>query len=677
MLKRNYEVNPERADEFVYKRTLPVNDNDLSQRLRLQTQGKLLKAYIGREVFDFELGSSDEEDDFILKEICVMHDTQSRASGGFIVDNRGLFKSSTPPARPDYSTSIWAQMLKNDKAKLLDDTSREARRFRRCFRVPYKLFIEVMVPQCKEESTPIFSDDFRKFRVPVEIKLLIALRILGRDACADDCRDLSLVSDSTCNRIFKQFINNYSKYYYSKYVRFPESDSKELYENLETYRLLGFPGCLGSIDATHIFWEKCPHELHFRCTGKEGEPSLVFQCAVSHNRFVYHISKGFVGSYCDITTIKHDQELLHALMEQYKDVEYIVYDSQGTARRMKGLWFLSDNGYPTTFSMLIRPILAQTSPLEFYFSEFVESARKDIECFFGITKQRFRFLKNAIRYHNPLTIENAFKVAGVLHNMLLSYDHYINASLEDIESTFTNLCPNKFDYTAQDNAEDEADADFEENVVRKIITFPALFKSKASGNYILNSFPSFTALGNLTLSQTTRIFVQNFNYQFQIGELFWPKGKRRLAGMKTRLGDFTVATSQAALLRLKQLVHHHLYVTSSSHKEDGTGIFSKVDIYPDTPVAHFLGKVVVESAYTSSRSKSDYLQLPKGNPPFYVKYDDALDRENCFASKAAYLPFNVETVHLVNCKLYVNPKSKEAFIYAIRFVPKDTEIVWI
>ena len=79
----------------------------------------------------------------------------------------------------------------------------------------------------------------------------------------------------------------------------------------------------------------------------------------------------------------------------------------------------------------------------------------------------------------------------------------------------------------------------------------------------------------------------------------------------------------------------------------------------------------------SSSSKSDYLQLPKGDPPFYIKYEDVLDRENCLANKAAYLPFNTATVNLVNCKLYVNPKSSEAFIYTVRFVPKDTEIVWI
>ena len=68
-----------------------------------------------------------------------------------------------------------------------------------------------------------------------------------------------------------------------------------------------------------------------------------------------------------------DRTLLNALMEKYKDVDFIVYDKDGIAKHMKGLWLLSDNGYPTSFSMFI------------------------------------------IRYHDASTIENAFKVAGILH----------------------------------------------------------------------------------------------------------------------------------------------------------------------------------------------------------------------------------------------------------------------
>lgn len=100
MLKRIYEVNPEREAPMKYRPNLQDCTNQLGERWQLQTQGKLQKALFDREVFDFELGSSSEEDEIILREIGVMHDfTQSSASGGLKVDNRGLFKSA--PARPD------------------------------------------------------------------------------------------------------------------------------------------------------------------------------------------------------------------------------------------------------------------------------------------------------------------------------------------------------------------------------------------------------------------------------------------------------------------------------------------------------------------------------------------------------------------------------------------------
>ncbi len=84
-------------------------------------------------------------------------------------------------ARPDYATSTWAKMFKYNHDDMLNDATREAKRFRRCFRVPYKIFFEVLVPHCKDVSKPIFSQSMSKFCIPVEIKVLIAQRILGRD----------------------------------------------------------------------------------------------------------------------------------------------------------------------------------------------------------------------------------------------------------------------------------------------------------------------------------------------------------------------------------------------------------------------------------------------------------------------------------------------------------------
>ena len=52
----------------------------------------------------------------------------------------------------------------------------------------------------------------------------------------------------------------------------------------------------------------------------------------------------------------------------------------------------------------------------------MESARKDVECTFGILKKRFLFLKNPIELHAPEKTEAAFLTCAGIHNWLHDYD---------------------------------------------------------------------------------------------------------------------------------------------------------------------------------------------------------------------------------------------------------------
>lgn len=55
-------------------------------------------------------------------------------------------------------------------------------------------------------------------------------------------------------------------------------------------------------------------------------------------------------------------------------------------------------------------------------SKTLESVRKDVECFFGILKGRFRILKLPILYRRQEDIDNMFFTCCILHNMLHSFD---------------------------------------------------------------------------------------------------------------------------------------------------------------------------------------------------------------------------------------------------------------
>lgn len=55
-------------------------------------------------------------------------------------------------------------------------------------------------------------------------------------------------------------------------------------------------------------------------------------------------------------------------------------------------------------------------------SKRLESVRKDVECFFGVLKGRFRILKLPILYRNKDEIDNMFFCCCILHNMLHAMD---------------------------------------------------------------------------------------------------------------------------------------------------------------------------------------------------------------------------------------------------------------
>jgi len=138
------------------------------------------------------------------------------------------------------------------------------RRFRRRFRVPYSMFLEI-VEECKVHN--VFGMQLRRSKIQVEYKVLTRLKILGRDLCADEIDEQLNIAESSVNKFFKMFIYNYANAMYSKWVNVPEGDDLDRVE--ETYRRMGFPGCIGSMDVTHIYWDKCPEALRFLCKGKE------------------------------------------------------------------------------------------------------------------------------------------------------------------------------------------------------------------------------------------------------------------------------------------------------------------------------------------------------------------------------------------------------------------------
>jgi hypothetical protein len=157
---------------------------------------------------------------------------------------------------------------------------------------------------------------------------------------------------------------------------------------------------VGSVDCTHLFWDKCPHDLLHLCKDRHTWPSLTFEAVVDHSRRIHSYSEAFYGTTADPTVAAADPYVSSILEGQYRDVEYSLYDLEGDFTTVRGGYLIADNGYPNSW-MYAKPQKHRFDPKGVYWSEFLESIRKDVEKTFGILKKRFVFfLKNANQYHD-------------------------------------------------------------------------------------------------------------------------------------------------------------------------------------------------------------------------------------------------------------------------------------
>jgi hypothetical protein len=110
-------------------------------------------------------------------------------------------KSETPVNRqPGFQSSQWGKLYKRLKAIPGGPSigSREGKLFRRRFRVPWRVF-EDLVQKCKDKKlfgpNSLHEVDCCQTEIcPVYIKLMGVLRILGRNWCPDDVAEATGMS---------------------------------------------------------------------------------------------------------------------------------------------------------------------------------------------------------------------------------------------------------------------------------------------------------------------------------------------------------------------------------------------------------------------------------------------------------------------------------------------------
>ena len=103
--------------------------------------------------------------------------------------------------------------------------------------------------------------------------------------------------------------------------------------------------------------------------------------------------------------------------------ELLSRDGEGYIRKVtySGVYVLVDNRY-LDWSCTVPPMMMTNKISEIWWSKWVESMRKDVECTFGILKGRFRILKMGIRMDGINVVDNVWFTCCALHNWLLDID---------------------------------------------------------------------------------------------------------------------------------------------------------------------------------------------------------------------------------------------------------------
>ena len=127
--------------------------------------------------------------------------------------------------RPDYWESTWGRMLRNQASALSDFNSSASRTFRNRFRVPYPVFL-MIVDRAKARFPTKECDLAGRPSIPMELKVLGVLRVLGRATEFDGINELSGIGLQTMQNFFHRFCKWFATEVYPSHVYTPTTHNE-------------------------------------------------------------------------------------------------------------------------------------------------------------------------------------------------------------------------------------------------------------------------------------------------------------------------------------------------------------------------------------------------------------------------------------------------------------------
>jgi hypothetical protein len=251
--------------------------------------------------------------------------------------------SSTEERRPRRKNKVfrrldaWGSIFGDDilqNPNIQNPNHPDGIKFRRRFRVPYSIFMSIVgMFRSREGWNPANSTDPRAHAAhPLEIKILSALFILGRGVDIDTVSMLSRISTVVLLSFFHHFCEKMSSLY-EEYIYMPQGD--DLLRVTEKYASMGFPGCVGSTDCVHFFWDRCPHNVRFLHSGKEGKPTVAYSMIVDHMRRIRSVTAGHPGARNDKSISQYDKSQQDMRTGRlYRDETFTLFEAFGQEGQM-------------------------------------------------------------------------------------------------------------------------------------------------------------------------------------------------------------------------------------------------------------------------------------------------------------------------------------------------------
>lgn len=452
----------------------------------------------------------------------------------FYLDDDGERKVMVP------TMSLWYTLycnLEDDPEKMHPKFHKQ---FRRRFRMPYAQFV-ILVDMANESKHLSRwhrgNADARRVGVtPIELLCLTALRYLGRGLTFDDLSEATCISEETCRTFFHGFINFGSDEIYNKYVR-GLHPSSGIRTHLHEYENAGFPGCCGSMDASHVPHERVEYRFRQPHLGhKLPYTARTYNIVVNHRREILSTTRGHPSRWNDKTLVRFDElatGLQNGDLESNFVFELWERGPDGTHRQQKytGCWLIVDNGY-LNWGTTIPPMKVTVERKEIRFSKWLESLRKDVECTFGILKGRWRVLKTGIRLHGVKSCDKIWLTCCGLHNWLLKVDGLSVAwesgvssdwqgslgetNLQDLPESIRNLVspglPRNFDHSGMGPGRDSV---YDQQAIQE-----AEYNDR-SGSVVMEN--GAIVVRRLSMNQFRERLVQHFDILFQKKQVIWPQ----------------------------------------------------------------------------------------------------------------------------------------------------------